>query len=130
MSIGTMRTLGSAGRKRETEAQALHRLAAQAHRLGVKLIINHVTNAHFCTSASRPGALHKVTLYSCDCTGFVRHGRCMHLALVLEHYHSLPPIEPDPDGGGAALPAPADVAVYVVPARSGAVTAGEVRHAA
>jgi len=112
----------------ETEAQALHRLAAQAKARGVKIIQNIVTNAHFATSASRPGTLHKVTLLSCDCLGFVTHGRCMHYAAILEYYCSLPPIVADtgPDGGGGALPVPqnahrerfeADVVLSIVPAR-------------
>ena len=106
----------------EMEAQALHRLAAQAHEQGIKLVVNVVTNHHFATSASNPDTLHVVTLFSCDCPGFLRHGRCMHYALILERYHSLPPIDtPDPDsgpdGGGATLPVPAsDVVVSIVPA--------------
>ena len=90
----------------EPEAQALHRLARQAHERGIKLIVNQVTNHHFCTSASNRDKLHAVTLYSCDCRAFITHGRCMHLALVLEAYHSLSPIEPDPtpDGCGATVP--------------------------
>ena len=98
----------------ESEAEVLHRLAAQAKARGIKIIQNIVTNAHFATSASRPGTLHKVTLLSCDCLGFVTHGRGTHFAAILEYYCSLPPIEPvaiapepDPDGGGGvALPVP------------------------
>lgn len=91
----------------ETEAAALHRLAAQAREKGVRIVQNLVTNAHFATSASRPGTLHKVTLYSCDCEGFLRHGRCMHLAAVLAMYHSLPRVEPEPtpDEGAGVVPA-------------------------
>jgi len=109
-TVNTVRNLGpvsdSPVHVGETEAQALHRLAAQAKARGIKLIVNQVTNHHFCTSASNRDKLHAVTLYSCDCRGFITHGRCMHLALVLEAYHSLPSIdsEPDPDGGGEALP--------------------------
>lgn len=120
-TVNTVRNLGPVSdypaHVGETEAQALHRLARQAHERGIKLIVNQVTNHHFCTSASNRDKLHAVTLYSCDCRGFVAHGRCMHLALVLEAYHSLPPIEPAPDGGGAALPVPAeDVVVSIVAA--------------
>ena len=101
----------------ETEAQALHRLAGPAHEKGVRLIVNQVTNHHFATRASNRDKLHAVTLLSCDCRGFITHGRCMHFALVLERYGCLPPIA-DPDGGGAALPVPAaDVVVSVVAAR-------------
>ncbi len=102
----------------ETHEQALHRLAAQAHEKGVALIVEE-NNAHYVTSASQPGKRHAVTLLSCDCPGFCRYGRCVHHARVLEAYASLPPIDPTPDGGGAALPVPAeDVVVSVVAARA------------
>ena len=126
-TVNTVRNLGPISaypaHAGETEAQALHRLAAQATARGIKIIQNIVTNAHFATSASRPGTLHKVTLLSCDCVGFLRHARCTHYALVLEMYHSLPPIVADsgPDGGGVALPVPTaaddDVVISIVPAR-------------
>ena len=124
----------------ETEAQALHRLAWEAKARGVKIVHNLVTNAHFATSAGRPGTLHKVTLYSCDCAGFLRHARCMHYALVLEAYHSLPPIVADsgPDGGGAALTVTTaataavgtDVVLSIVPVRRPAAVEGaRIAHA-
>jgi hypothetical protein len=76
----------------------------------VKIIQNIISNDHWATSVSQPGKLHKVTLYSCDCAGFLRHARYMHFAAILEMYASLPPIEtpdPGPDGAGTALPVPA-----------------------
>jgi len=109
-TVNTVRSLGPISdypaHVGETEAQALHRLAVQAKARGVKIIQNIVTNAHFATSASRPGTLHQVTLLSCDCAGFVAHGRCTHFAAILAYYCSLPRIVADsgPDGGGAALP--------------------------
>jgi len=112
-TVNTVRTLGPVrdypAHVGEPEAQALHRLAARAHEKGIRLIVNQVTNHHFCTSASNRDKLHAVTLLSCDCRGFITHGRCMHFALVLERYGCLPAIVPDPspDGGGAALPVPA-----------------------
>jgi len=106
-TVSTVRTLGPISaypaHVGESEARALHRLARQAHERGVKLIVNQVTNHHFCTSASNRDKLHAVTLYSCDCRGFITHGRCTHYALVLEAYHSLPPIAPD---SGPAVVAP------------------------
>ena len=134
-TVNTVRNLGPVSdypaHAGETEAAALHRLAAQAKARGIKLIVNQVTNHHFCTSASNRDNLHAVTLYSCDCRGFIAHGRCMHLALVLEAYHSLPRLdpEPDPDGGGEALPVPADdIVVSIVPARRPAVEGVCVAH--
>ena len=106
----------------ETEAAALHRLAQQARDKGVEIVIDE-DNRHWATSASRPGERYVVSLLACSCSGFVRWGRCHHHALVLAEYHSLPALprldpEPDPDGGGVALPVPAeDVVVLVQPAR-------------
>jgi len=123
-TVSTVQNLGTRPvvqtRPVESEAAALHRLAAQAKARGVKIIHNIVTNHHWATSASQPGKLHAVTLYSCDCAGFLRHARCMHFTAILEMYHSLPPIEPDPDGTGAALPVPTatvddDVVLSIVP---------------
>ncbi len=55
----------------ETEARALHRLAAQAHRKGVKIVIDE-NNRHWATSASRPGERYVVSLLSCSCPGFLK----------------------------------------------------------
>jgi len=92
----------------ETHEQAIHRLAAQARDTGVRVLVYPQTNEHFVESVTHPGELHRVTMVSCDCSGFLRHRRCQHNAALLEMYHSLPPIDPEPgpDGGGAALVVP------------------------
>ena len=115
----------------ESEAAALHRLVDVAKARGIKIIQNLVTNHHWATSASRPSTLHAVTLLSCDCLGFVTHGRCTHYAAILAYYCSLPPIvgETGPDGGGVALPVPADVVLSVVPARRPVVEGTRVAYA-
>jgi hypothetical protein len=125
-AVSTVEQTSTVGRAPvETEAEILHRLAAQAEARGVKIIQNIVTNHHFASSVSQPGKLHTVTLFSCSCVGFVRHGRCGHHALILKAYHCLPPLDPGPDGGGATLPDPTsrtnvrnveDVVVSIVPA--------------
>ena len=115
----------------ESEAAALHRLVDVAKARGIKIIQNLVTNHHWATSASRPSTLHAVTLLSCDCLGFVTHGRCTHYAAILAYYCSLPPIvgETGPDGGGVALPVPADVVLSVVPAHRPVVEGTRVAYA-
>jgi len=108
MITPTARTLGpvsEAAHVGESEAASVHRLARQAHESGAQLIVEE-TNAHYVTSVSRPGERHFVTLLSCDCVGFLRWGRCLHLALVLEAYHALPPLDPPPSGVGVALGVP------------------------
>ena len=102
----------------ETHEQAIHRLAGQARDTGVRVLVYPQTNEHFAESASHPGELHRVTMVSCDCSGFLRHRRCQHNAAVLDLYGNLPRLdpEPDPDGGGVALPAPTDdVVLSIVP---------------
>lgn len=114
----------------ESREQAIHRLAAQARDKGIRVLVYPQTNEHFAESASHPGELHRVTMVSCDCRGWMRHGQCMHNAAVLDMYGNLPRLdpEPDPDGGGAALPLPVDVVVSVAPARQ-SLTWGNLRQA-
>ena len=107
----------------ETHDQAVVRLAEQARGAGVRVLVYPQTNEHFAESASHPGELHRLTMVSCDCPGFLRHRRCRHNAALLALYGNLPPLdpEPEPDGGGAALPVPTedvDVVLSVVPAPS------------
>jgi len=66
----------------ETERTALTRLLAKARAEGVTLI-KDADGRHFASSVSAPGKLHYVTGYSCDCRGFVSHGRCKHHAALL-----------------------------------------------
>ncbi|MDQ3654246.1 MAG: hypothetical protein M3457_04105, partial [Chloroflexota bacterium] len=66
----------------ETERTALTRLLAKAKAEGVTLI-KDADGRHFASSVSEPGKLHYVTGYSCDCRGFVAHGRCKHYAALL-----------------------------------------------
>lgn len=66
----------------ETERQALSRLLDKAKSEGVRLYRDH-DGRHYASSASQPGTLHYVTGYSCDCRGFVSHGRCKHYAALL-----------------------------------------------
>ncbi len=61
---------------------ALTRLAAKAKADGIRLFRDR-TGRYFASSASQPGTLHYVTGYSCDCQGFVAHGRCKHHAALM-----------------------------------------------
>src|SRR4051812_18964062 len=83
---------------RETWEQAVNRLALQAQETGIKVFC-HDLGARvevFATSVSRPGTLHRVTLLSCDCEGFVRHQRCSHVAALLAEVGELPPLPTPP----------------------------------
>ena len=74
----------------ETKAQAVVRLAAQATANGIRIYVYDLT--YYATSTSDPGALHRVTAWSCDCTGYVFHGRCQHHAALLQHIGELPSV--------------------------------------
>lgn len=84
---------------KETFAEALHRLARQAAENGVKVYSYDLGRGieFYATSTSRPGTLHRVTLFSCDCAGFIGHGRCQHLAALLAEVDELPPLDPIAD---------------------------------
>lgn len=73
---------------RETWDQAIRRLAVEAEQHGVA-ILHHTSptgcTRYYATSQSEPGALHYVTLASCDCRGFAAHQRCRHQAALLAH---------------------------------------------
>ena len=74
----------------ETHDQAVVRLAAQATANGVRIYAHDLT--YYATSTSDPSALHRVTAWSCDCTGYVFHGRCQHHAALLQHIGELPAV--------------------------------------
>ncbi len=61
---------------------ALTRLADKARTDGIRLFRDK-SGRYFASSASKPGTLHYVTGYSCDCLGFVTHHRCKHHAALM-----------------------------------------------
>lgn len=68
------------------ELKAHAERAAKARAEGMQLLRDRRTNEYFATSRTKPGTLHRVTLASCDCLGFVRHQHCRHhSALVMAH---------------------------------------------
>lgn len=66
----------------ESREEALMRLATQARATGVRLYMDKVDGRFYASSRSQPGALHRLTGFSCTCPGFVRHSRCAHLAAL------------------------------------------------
>ena len=81
-------------RTRPATAADFHRLAELAHARGLR-VFELGSNRWFCTSHSNPFALHTVTAYSCDCQGFLAHGRCSHYAALLAHLGWLPEVDID-----------------------------------
>jgi hypothetical protein len=79
----------------ETHEQALRRLLTVAHECGTRILRDH-EGRYYATSASEPDLLHPVTPDSCSCRGFLAHGRCRHLAALLDHLGQLPDPTPSP----------------------------------
>ena len=89
----------------ETHDQAVIRLADEAAARDVRVFRAPGPSGTewFATSRTRPGTLHRVTGYSCDCPGFARHQRCTHHSALLAYMGWLPP------EGGAPAPEPAPI---------------------
>ncbi len=68
---------------RESRTDALVRLAAKARHEGVQLFRDRSDGRYYASSASTPGKRYYVTGYSCECQGFVQHGRCKHYAALM-----------------------------------------------
>ena len=75
----------------EQHAEAVVRLAEQAKVNGVQIYAHGLS--YYATSKSQPGALHYVTVWSCDCVGFAFRGRCRHHAALLAHIGELPVVD-------------------------------------
>jgi hypothetical protein len=79
-------------RTRPATAADLYRLANLAQERGLEIVIDAM-GRHYATSASSP-IVHTVTAYSCDCRGFISHGRCTHHSLLLKVLNWIPADEP------------------------------------
>ncbi len=79
-----------AQRQPETRDAALVRLAAEARRREIHILVEPISGEHFATSSSDPSQLYRLTHYSCSCRGFAHHQRCTHYALLLDCLGWLP----------------------------------------
>jgi len=75
----------------------LWRLADEAVKRRISILVEPISGDHFATSASSDTLLHRVTAYSCSCRGFTRWGRCTHHALLLASKGWLTEPDPQPD---------------------------------
>ncbi len=76
------------------KAEDLHRLADQAERKGVRLLVDHRTGQHVATSASDPTRCYDVDAErGCTCKGWIAWHRCMHHSLLLSELGLIPDIE-------------------------------------
>jgi hypothetical protein len=79
----------------ETGEQALQRLFTVARECGTRILRDH-EGRFYGTSASEPEVLHPVGPDSCSGRGFLAHGRCRHIAALLDHLGQLPDPTPSP----------------------------------
>ena len=82
-------------RSSETPAQITRRLAYQAINAGIRVYQYPHTGEFYTSSYAEPDILHRVTRLSCDCRGFIRHGRCAHHSALLHFIGELPEREGD-----------------------------------
>jgi hypothetical protein len=79
----------------QTSAEDLRRLADQADRKGVHLLVDHRTGQHVATSASDPTRCYLVDAErGCSCKGYGAWGRCQHHSLLLAELGLIPDVEP------------------------------------
>ena len=97
-------------------ARDLWRLAEQAERNGIRILVEPISCEHYATSASDSGRLYRLTHWSCTCKGFMAWQRCQHYALPLAQLGYLPDPESDPD---PSAPAAAAAPTVVCPACRG-----------
>ncbi len=91
-----------------TTPDDLWRLASEAERRGIRILVEPISGEHFATSGSNTNILYRLTHYSCSCKGYMRWQRCSHHSFLLAQLGWLPDPEPEPDPSPAspALPAP------------------------
>ncbi len=91
-------------RQPETRDAALVRLAAEARRREIHILVEPISGEHFATSSSDPSQLYRLTHYSCSCRGFAHHQRCTHYALLLDCLGWLPESPTPPTPAVARVP--------------------------
>ncbi len=79
----------------QTTAEDLARLADQAERKGIRILVDHRTGQHVATSASDPTRCYQVDAErGCTCRGYQTWRRCQHFALLLSELGQLPDVDP------------------------------------
>ncbi len=96
------------------------RLAEEAERRGIRILVEPISGEHFATSAKDATRLYRVTGFSCTCKGFLTWQRCTHHSLLLAQLGWLPDPEPDPEPPTPAAPlAPVPTLVPCLECRGG-----------
>ncbi len=85
----------TARRIAQTTTEDLHRLADQAERKGIRILVDHRTGQHVATSASDASRCYQVDAErGCTCKGYAVWGRCQHHSLLLAELGRLPEVDP------------------------------------
>ncbi len=92
----------------ESREAALIRLADQARTTGVKLYMDRKDGRFYASSRSQPGTFHRLSGFSCSCQGFIRHGRCAHLAALHAALGWLEAPDPTPPTGSSLVTVTSD----------------------
>jgi hypothetical protein len=87
----------------------LWRLADEAERRGVRILVEPISGDHFATSGSDPTKLYRLTHFSCTCKGFQHWQRCVHHSLLIAQLGWLPDLDPDPPTANVAATRPGSV---------------------
>jgi hypothetical protein len=108
-------------RIRAQRSETLSRLAAQAERNGVQILIDVRRQQHVATSASDPGACYLLDAEAgCTCRGYALWARCQRHSLLLAQLGYIPETESECAAAmvdrGAVDPLPAQVIVLVASA--------------
>ncbi len=83
----------------------LWRLADEAERRGIRILVEPISGEHFATSSTKSNTLYRLTHLSCTCRGFMTWQRCTHHSLLLAQLGWLPDPEPDAAPPTSALAA-------------------------
>ena len=86
----------------ESIDQALVRMAANARGRGFAITGRDVLGAWLITSPMSHQVPYRTSRSRCDCVGFATHGRCSHLAVLLDHLGELPVVGTEEDASDRA----------------------------
>ena len=78
------------------------RLAEEAERRGIRILVEPISGEHFATSSTKSNTIYRLTHLSCTCRGFMTWQRCTHHSLLLAQLGWLPDPEPEPDPAPSA----------------------------
>lgn len=82
---------------RRDRIETLQRMATQAERDGVRILVDRRTGQHVALEPMASAYCQHVDITGCTCRHFGVWGRCGHHALFLSQTGNIPDLDPDPD---------------------------------